>query len=488
MKNNYIEQKKIVKDILNKFYNGVNCLDLVKYIRDNNLINKINLVIDNIDTSNAFDSTSLTILRHIIRLYIKRFCYVEHSILTFLEEQKEYDFEILRKKFELSEMPSIEIFSTIVTRFEKLGFIKKSNETIIKYTNYLNNNYKRMLSNEGKKEENAVNSGLKAKLKRYIDEIVKLKKLYDNGIPLSEINNLVKYNAETFYHNIHSYSNIFDSFAIKLADYRYDEFLKNKYISILNIDNNKSKEEICNAIYENSGKLSAINIQKRINNYIKLSPLVTDKQKKYLIWLGTIYEDFYKKKKNEIKNVMMQAKYNELLKLYEELINAFINSGEKDVDLYCKQNNIYKNLFNKAVFELNKSNSNMYYKYVAYTKEYINQKKKEYISFVNTVVKYCREGITDNGIKRNFDIIDYFKITSIPPKKIFEFIKWDLEIEDYSCFSDFIKKNTIGDELLNYDMENVLSTPHIINVSFNILGNVDENSGIEITLEQKKKH
>ena len=492
MKKNINEERKTLKNILERFYSGESCIDIVRYIYDNNLMSKIDRVIDSVSLSDALDNTSIIILSHIKRMYIKRHSYNEQMILDFLEKinieenTEELDFNDLTNNFKYTEIPSYEYFKTIVRRFINLGIIGSNYEGIIKdYYEYLSYAEKEFQRKRAQYEERQKDDSLRRKILRYKSILCDLEKLYNNGATLAQINRQLDVNSEQFYHDIHNNVELFNDFTIKVADYRYELYLRKKYINDIICPNGMNINDWFEKIYKEYKRFSYEKLKKRVDTYLSESPLVTDNMRKYLIWLKKSYAKFYENKLVEGRNNSDKKRYDKLFESYEDIVIGFINSDETEAYLYCVKNKIDIKLFNKALEELANSDNERYSKYKEFINNYWAQKRIKYTNIANIVIAGCRKGVEDNNSKRDFDIIDYYSLTKIPPEEIFDFVKYDLRVEDYDRFLRFVSKNPIRDNLSDHEIEVVLSGSHFINIKFNDENGNQKNFRVCVTTDQK---
>ena len=496
--NNIInERKNIIKDILKMYCDSKGLTYIAKYIYDNNLINKINSVLDEVDMDSTFNKNSIIALAQIERVYINKYAFIDKTILNFLfynqapESIKSINFDEMLRGLESIDTISLEYFEKSVKRFKKLGLINISNEDCVrlinKYSVYAPFRKNKKKENVLLREERSIKYNSIRKINKYKLTINELYKLYCNGMSMQEVCEKLPFNAEIFYYDIQSYKNYFDKFAIKLANYNFELYLRNKYINCLIITNVNSIDLICEIIYMNNQKMPYSRLSKKIDNYLKLSPIKNNNLRQYLIALKDKYEPFYEKKSIENKEEAKQIQLEKMIMKYEKLICDFIESRELDVVKYCNNNDIKVRAFNKALSTLERSNNPIYRRYNLYTSEYINAKNDKYLNTFYIIMNYIRNGIEGTYSFREFDIIDYFEITSISPIELFNNVKNIIDSEDYICFLEFANKNPISNPLNDNEINSIYSSNHILNVKFDENGELIENSGRVVRLEEKEE-
>lgn len=495
MNNILNERKKIIQDILKMYCDGKGLTYISKYIYDNSLIKKINSVIDNFELNTILNKNSIVALAQIERVYINKYAPIDKTVLNFLFANQnsidKIDFDEMTKDLQFIEIISSNDFKSKILRYNKLGLLNLTTEECVKiiekYSTYVPTfEYRKKQSIISSEQNNTLNNNLR-KLKKYKDIITELYDLYCKGETLEEISKRIVVNHEMFYNEINNNRELYGEFAYKLASYKYEMYLREKYINCLIIKDAKSFNEICESIYNNNQNMSFSRLCKKIDNYCELTPLKNSKIKEYLLLLKNKYNAFYENKCLENKDASKQLQYQKKIEEYEKIITDYIHSKELDITKYCNDNDVDIRLFNKALNALKKENNSVYTRYSLYISEYINAKNDKYLNIFYKVINYIRNGVENKYTTRKFDIVDYFQITSIEPLDLFNAIKDIIDIEDYICFINFISKNPMEQEFNDNQIDLIYSNRHILNAEFNLNGNLIKDSGRIVKLEEKQQ-
>lgn len=144
------------------------------------------------------------------------------------------------------------------------------------------------------------------------------------------------------------------------------------------------------------------------------------------------------------------------LPIAENLIDSYISSDSVDAKSYCEANNMDAETFERAKRLVNLYNKE---KNAVLNKE---QKVKDLIrrkmisEQIEKIAGLITNGIElENGEKRNFDLIDYYECTDIPPKKLYVYISakrvlfGDLNHYDISEVKKYLFKITSNPFLQN---------------------------------------
>ena len=97
-----------------------------------------------------------------------------------------------------------------------------------------------------------------------------------------------------------------------------------------------------------------------------------------------------------------------------------------------------------------------------------------------------KTGIDNNGVKREFDIVDYYEYTKLSFDELLNITKGKLSSADYRILRMFIAKNKNDREMSANDIANIYKNKTVVGVEFDKFGKVIPNTGREITLEEKQ--
>lgn len=175
--------------------------------------------------------------------------------------------------------------------------------------------------------------------------------------------------------------------------------------------------------------------------------------------------DIYINRKNEINSERKKRKldiaYENLLPSAQKVISEFINSDSKSKQAFLNENNLDTKTFDLYLTILFEKDQTLYNKY--YDKME-NERDKRYAilsSKIKKMVDYIKNGIEFNDQKRDFDMIDYYLLTSIKPDMLSKIASEILNKEDIIVLRRFLGKNknlgNVGSNevtrILNSDVE-----------------------------------
>lgn len=154
------------------------------------------------------------------------------------------------------------------------------------------------------------------------------------------------------------------------------------------------------------------------------------------------------KKQEQTKSSELIINYPEEKKqLYEKLL--ITNEAEKIIEILKKYNKTTIEIFEKGILEyrilFNKTEEelkNLKLKFIFY-KNYLETINKEVIDkkMVINIINLIENGIEENGIKRDFDLIDFYNNTTIKIETILEYTKKELDQGKYKILKEFILEN-----------------------------------------------
>lgn len=167
------------------------------------------------------------------------------------------------------------------------------------------------------------------------------------------------------------------------------------------------------------------------------------------------YIPFYEKSEQEKLNIKREKLIVDLENELEKcsiVVKRFIDSRFKFLDQYFTINRIDQKRFNKALEVLKNHNHPTYQAYL----DKVNA-GKEQINF-NLLLDGIINGVTlEDGSKRDFDLVDYYELTSISLNEAKGMANKDLPYSDYLMVSNFHKKycndSVVGDSGIKKLME-----------------------------------
>lgn len=242
----------------------------------------------------------------------------------------------------------------------------------------------------------------------------------------------------------------------------------------------KTKEEIVDVIENSIQSIKGQNIYDFALKYYKneFEKVENDIKNKLVIY------NEYKKEKR--KQELKQKNENE--NSFEEAINTiklFINSEFESAEDFCNEYNININKFKTYINIVKEQDSNLYNLYV---KKTTLVKQKNYaiiISICKKIIDNIKNGVSENGEIRPFDLLDYYRITTYDRTTILKVLK-DVAPSDAKLFITFLRKYSNSILLDARKIKEILNSKQVIGIEFDKDGNPIVGSGHEITIEEKE--
>ena len=207
-----------------------------------------------------------------------------------------------------------------------------------------------------------------------------------------------------------------------------------------------------------------------------LTPLEKHKVKTFV---KKYLEEYENKKADNIKAAIAENVYR-----HKEASSINLNKCVKIVEEYLKEN-LNREVTNeelKAIAVLKKENHKLYYEYFSRLKN----KDLERCSLAKIeaykIIECIKNGIYDGNVRREFDIIDYYKKFDVDPMRIFEMSKSELNCEEFTLLSKFSRQANIND---GFVYEDIFRTSYSYGAKFDTNGKLIPNSLKELTEEEK---
>lgn len=202
--------------------------------------------------------------------------------------------------------------------------------------------------------------------------------------------------------------------------------------------------------------------------------------------------DIYRKYKDKISKAKTkeQVLKNHVEKLYnaEKIFNAFVNSPLIQNRLaFCLQYNLSLKIFENYVHLIKKHKPDLYQTYPDRIKELQEQYFNKHFDEVNLIVNYIENGIIENDVLREFNLLDYYFITKIPLLDTLKICEAKLPVEKRIYFRKFISTYKKHKLLSLVDIQSIIDETTVININFDDDGNPIANTGRLITKEEKEE-
>lgn len=173
-----------------------------------------------------------------------------------------------------------------------------------------------------------------------------------------------------------------------------------------------------------------------------------------------MYLQLYNKQLEEIR----AREYLKKLERATNVIEIFVASDSRNIKSFCDQYNISMTEFRGYVDILKDNNLPLYNDY---TDIATSNKKQTYVVVsekIKLIVCLLGNGIEENGVKRNFDLIDFCQIAnSLSPDDIMNLARNLVDKRSYSLLKKFVSNNKKNMRFDSRAKENILSMTQYIN-------------------------
>lgn len=269
-------------------------------------------------------------------------------------------------------------------------------------------------------------------------------------------------------------------------DYNFSNINENTGIFanlFLKILNTSDEEEIIKIFSEFNKNVASIKhgLTNFVASYNLSSEIRDDLFRKF-----EIYKKYLLSSRKQIKDEQKEQANNELLKQAEEIIIGYINSGCSTTEEYCTNLKLHKKMFEKYLTIIKENNDVLYNDFVKYEEQKEKKTYNELLSNSLIVIDLLKNGVVENGVKREFDLIDYYKYLPIGFDRMLRIIRDDLNLDDYKLLSTYVKEIKNEDELSEVAINNIYNTKTIVGVKIDEENNIIPGTGREITKEEKQ--
>ncbi len=250
-----------------------------------------------------------------------------------------------------------------------------------------------------------------------------------------------KYAAKYYEYNIANQNQEKNKFDKKKAIYSYTfDKLKEK----------NTKEEIISLL--DSCGISIKNLKSYINSYliVYIKPNTFEEYKKeeeMILKKLEIYSKYLsqnkEKEKKKIEEEEVKQKEEDNLEDAIKYISMFIEAKEfHSVKAFCSFAKIDESTFNNYVNIIKNRNQELYEKYKETTERNRTQSFAIHASIVKKIVSMLKNGIEENGVKRKFDILDYYQNTKLSFDNLTTIAVRICSKQELNLLKRFIKDNS----------------------------------------------
>lgn len=245
------------------------------------------------------------------------------------------------------------------------------------------------------------------------------------------------------------------------------------------LSDTNDKEEIIKIIKNSKEKIS--DIEENYISYIKFHRKYEEEQ---LMKSLTQKIDFYKEYLNNNTIINENNKQEDIIANANELISIFAINPNISKEEFCISHNITSDEFQELINIVKDNNSPIYSIFIEKIEKQKQKDKENLINAIPFIITKLNE--------KNFSILDYYLITNTPMIDFLDIAKKLLEEEkitykDFKTLERFICSNKNLKLCKQKDIDKLLKEKLIINPKLNDDDTYEENSGHEITLEEKEE-
>ena len=172
-----------------------------------------------------------------------------------------------------------------------------------------------------------------------------------------------------------------------------------------------------------------------------------DELRKKLKWYARYKNEQRKlereKRADTLKDILDIYRFEDAKKL---IVDYLDNNGNNSIDFYCKTVGITKNEFNKDVEMIKEYSPELYEIYFNKAQSVSANRYMALLASIKKLVNYIKNGIEEDGVIREFDVLDYYKATKFSFDDLIKFIsdnnnRLELSNDDIRTIRIFIAKN-----------------------------------------------
>lgn len=256
------------------------------------------------------------------------------------------------------------------------------------------------------------------------------------------------------------------------------------FIQLSEIDGNEEVIKFLESIDKKSNKIKQ-ELVKFISSYN-----ISDDVKNNLINKVEIYHDYLvnnRKMAQEKKKEEEQDKYiKENLETARSIINEYINSQYEDIVTYCDNINLDKKMFDKYLNLIKENDEKIYNNYLEHEERVKKQQHDDLVFRALKVIDMMKNGVDQNGIKKEFDLIDYYRYLPLGFDRMLRIVRDSINIEDYKLLGSYIETVKTDRELSENEINCIYNTKTITGIQFDEEKKIIPGTGREITKEEKQ--
>ena len=168
------------------------------------------------------------------------------------------------------------------------------------------------------------------------------------------------------------------------------------------------------------------------------------------------------------------------------IISGYIYGQYESVDKYCNSINLDKKIFDKYLGLIKENDEKTYNEYIQHEERIKNQIRDDLVSRTLKVIDMMKNGVVENGVKREFDLTDYYRYLPLDFDKMLRIVRDSINTEDYKNLGMYIGTIKNDKELSENEINGIYSMKTIVGVQFDEENKAIPGTGREITVEEKQ--
>lgn len=234
----------------------------------------------------------------------------------------------------------------------------------------------------------------------------------------------------------------------RIQNYRTDHYLKLLDRLVTTTDKNQIITLIDTAKTENH--IGITHLKKRIIPFVfdfypdQNTTLIQSLENKIALYVT------YQKEQASTNSTLFPLKSlpnQSLLAEAQHYLTNYINSNIIKLDCFCRSNHLTLKYFNQLVDYIQKYDPKLYEQYtICYQNKY-QFYSTELTKTTKYIISLIQQGITENGITRDFNFIDYYTTFNISFEEILKFTIPNLTADEIRTIKKFIRTNNRPENL-----------------------------------------
>ncbi len=199
-----------------------------------------------------------------------------------------------------------------------------------------------------------------------------------------------------------------------------------------------------------------------------------------------IYNDHLTTDRNQTKEQEKEEEKNGKIKIATEVISAYARSDFESVGDYCNNVNLERKVFDKHLALVKENDEKTYNEFLQHEENIKNRVRDDLVSRTLKVIDMMKNGVVENGLKREFDLTDYYRYLPLGFDKMLRIVRDSINPEDYRNLGIYIGTIKNDKELSENDINGIYTMKTTVGVQFDNENKAIPGTGREITISEKQ--